>query len=192
MNKSPAIGRADQAKPWRGYLPGLASYLVTLLVLAAALYFASLPGDYFMAFLAFITIGPLCCLCVMAAILEKNSCASWRTPAGWLGMAAMGFVCLALITLGAPMNARFDLSRSALQQAAAQAQIGDRAGGGWIGFMPVESIRREADGTTIFVVSQVRPDGGACGLVYNQRQVPPLLDSLGRQLADGWWAFCTD
>lgn len=192
MNKSPAIGPVDQAKPWRAYLPGPASYFVTLLVLAAALYFASLPGDYFTAFLVFITIGPLCCLCVMAAVLDKNPSASWRTPAGWLGIAALGFICLALITLGAPMTAQFDLSRSALEQAAARVESGDPAGSGWIGFMPVESIRREADGTITFVVGQVRPDGGSCGFVYNQSLVPPILDSLERQLGDGWWTFCTD
>ena len=192
MTGSPTIGRVDQAKPWRAYLPGPASYFVTLLALAAALYFASLPGDYFMAFLVFITIGPLCCLCVILAVLEKNSCASWRTAAGWLGMAVLGLICLALITLGVPMTSRFDLSRSALEQAAARAEAGDRAASGWIGLMPVESISREADGTTIFVVSQVRPDGGSCGFVYNRLLVPPPLDSLGRQLADGWWAFCTD
>lgn len=173
-------------------MPGPAFFFVTLVLLGAALYFASLPGDYFIAFLLFSTIGPLSCLCVVAGVLERKSSASWRTPAGWLGMAAGGFVCLALITVSAPVTARFDLSQPALQQAATRAQTGDTAGGGWIGLMPVESVRREADGTIVFVVSQVRPGGGSGGLVYNGRLDPPLVDPLGLQLAAGWWTFCTD
>jgi hypothetical protein len=165
--------------------------VVVLLVVAFALCLVSLPGDYLVAFLLYVVVAPTSCLFVAASWLDKNRSALRRTRAGWLGMAALGFSLLALIVLDVPTAARFDLSRPALDQAAARAEAGDRVDPGWIGLMPVESIRRQTDGTIVFVVTQFRLGGGSCGLAHNGQREPSAADR-GRRMADGWWIWCDE
>jgi hypothetical protein len=86
---------------------------------------------------------------------------------------------------------RFELSRSALDAAAARVEAGNPPGPGWIGLMPVESVRTEADGSTLFVVSQIRPPlGGVCGLAHNDVREPFDPNGSVARIADGWWIWC--
>jgi hypothetical protein len=183
--------KADPARPWRAYAPGPLSYLAAVVVAALALVGTSLPGDLLIDVMAFVTIATLCAALVVLAIVDRRSASRRRTAAGWLAMAAVGVLCLAMIALGVPVATRFAASRSALDRAAARSEAGEAVGGGWIGFMPVRSVRSVVDGTTIFVVNSVGPSlGQKCGLAHNSHHALEDTDGALRQIAEGWWTWC--
>lgn len=91
---------------------------------------------------------------------------------------------------GVPLQVRFELSRPALEQAAADSASGQPAGPGWIGLIPVDSVET-VDGVTLFIV----PGTGGflaspCGLAYAGGQRPNLGYRLQGEIANGWWVWC--
>jgi len=110
-------------------------------------------------------------------------------------MPALVIACIALIANEVPASVRFDLSRPALERAAARAQAGEQVAPGEIGLIPVSGLKVIPGGTTLFFVSDASGLTFDCGYAYNPRQKPDVTaepnDSLSESpLANGWWVFC--
>jgi hypothetical protein len=169
-----------------------AVYLITIGCLAAGLYATSLPGwDIGLALLSYAGCSVIAGFWVYSFTTVAGRSRGRmrnRTLARWLGIPVFGYLSLALVFLNVPGTVRFDLSRQALEAAALQTE-GSRAQSGWIGLMPVDEIRRDSDGTTIFLIQ----DGGfgSCGLAFNPYRTPTDdAAGLSGRVADDWWTWC--
>jgi len=179
---------------WWGYVLWPLFYAVTVVTLSVGLNGASLPVwdvvPIFWAFWFCVAIGIAWTGGFMVAARHTHVRMSNRTLARWLGIPVLGLACLALSLSGLPASTRFNLSRTALEQAAVRVEPGGHVAPGWIGLEPIEEVWSQADGTVIF---QIPHAGylGSCGLAYNpQRQPSHEGYELGDQVADGWWTWC--
>jgi hypothetical protein len=194
MTQSMVVGNAaEHLGPPQACVPGPFFFMVTVGVLATGLYGTSLPawnvGLVLPAFLMSVVIGLIWMIFFTLAARETRLRMSRRTWARWLGIPDLGFSCLALMLTGLPLQVRFELSRPALEQAAARFASGQTVGPGWIGLIPIDSVET-MDGATLFVV----PGTGGflaspCGLAYAGGQRPDLGSRLYGEIADGWWVW---
>ena len=177
------------------FIPGAALYAMTALVLVAGIYGSSQPDLstlLMIAVFAGLTIGLVWLISFWVAALDTRLQYSRRTWARWAGIPIMCFVCLTVIASGLPMTARFQLSKSALEQAATRVEAGDQYGPGWIGFYSVQGARR-VNGTATFVLSGSWDQG--CGLARTSGSSSDRETESGTYLVasfgDGWWYWCS-
>ena len=123
-------------------------------------------------------------------IISRRAWARWATPP------VIFFVAVALMMSGIPTTARFELSRGALDQAAASAQSGNRVGSGWIGLIDVHDVR-VVSGATYFDTSA--PESGErCAFVKfaDATAFNSWLDSTdstwqSHDYGGGWYHECS-
>jgi hypothetical protein len=140
-----------------------------------------------------LTIGLVWLIAFMIAANDTRMHYSRRVWARWVGVPAVCFASLALMWSGTPAVARFEWSRPALEQAAANAQAGTTYGSGWIGLEYVHDVR--VDGKTTVFVESGDALSGECGLAYSADQsvVPAWVSHNDdwTSLGHGWWHWCT-
>jgi hypothetical protein len=141
----------------------------------------------------FFAIGGLIALAWFALFLWILSETRFRMRprewARWLAIPIAAILCLALVISDTPFRLRFELSRGALDQAAAVgARGGDLPSHTYVGLLPVgESWSR--DGVTYFD----NPDNGLiswCGVAHLQEGAKPTGLLLGRNYGGGWREAC--
>jgi len=121
-------------------------------------------------------------------IISRRAWARWALPP------LVFFVSVALIASGLPRDARFEMSRSALDHAAASAQAGTQYGSGWIGFIQVRDVR--LDGDTTFFDTSASESGDGCAFVRFGTGTNAMSSWLGdsyntHDYGGGWWYGCT-
>jgi hypothetical protein len=188
-------GGSARPDPPGAFLLWPAIYFVTVGSLLLGLYSTSVPNWYFgLAFLTFVTCVAIAGFWAYGFGTTINN-ARGRLPARvllrWVGIPVAGYLSIALVFFNVPATVRFDLSRQAMENAAAvRLYSGSVYGAGWIGLMPVDEVRLDEDGTVIFIVNS---DGlfGGCGYAYNPK-ASPTDDGAGLtgQIAPGWWTWC--
>jgi hypothetical protein len=177
--------------------PGRLFYLVTLGAILLALYTNSAGSFLLLMLTAPIWLGlALIWLVRFGWAVRGNrgrmSLAHW---AGWLAIPlALGLV-FGITRTDAVIQARFDISRDALDQMAAEVVAGGSLDRGWVGLYDVGTAERTANGFW-FVISD---DGlGRWGLAYSTTGEPneseanysPLWSGAWFHHLDGpWWTF---
>jgi hypothetical protein len=176
---------------WAGWILWPLFYLAALGALSLGVSGSSLPGwnlglvlDAFMAGSAIAVIWGVC---FVAAAVNTPVRMSRRALARWLGIPALGFVGLALMLSGIPMTVRFELSRAALDQAAARAAAGQTVDPGWVGLIPVDSVSQEGGEAYFFVAGTGL--FGPCALVHEQGSSKPTWPQI-QDFGRGWWLSC--
>jgi hypothetical protein len=169
-----------------GYAPGPIFYVITLVAMCLALGWASLPGSNVLGALVLVS-APSATWGVRLVVGAVNGPNRMSTPAlaDWVGIPALGVVCLALIVSGIPAIARFELSRSALDQAAAAAEAGETVSPGWIGLIPIENVVSEGDITSFVVAGS----DGLCNLTHANASATSDWTG-GQRLGGDWWFAC--
>jgi hypothetical protein len=130
-----------------------------------------------------------------AAVVETHLRLSRRTWARWIGIPLMCFTTLALVTSGVPLCADIQLSKPALEQAAAGAEAGQHYGAGWIGLVWVHDVRISG-GATLFLLTQGDWSVG-CGLAYEAGTGAAALETWlansyqDTDYGDGLWGWCS-
>jgi hypothetical protein len=185
------------AKP-APFVPGLVFYAVTAFLALAGLYGASLPdlgGLAFLAVMAGLCVGLVWLIAFGIAANDTRMHFSRATWARWVGIPAMCFACLGLMMSGIPATTRFELSRPALAQAAADARSGTHFGPGWIGLMPVKEVRVVGP-VALFVLSGSSEYGDECGIASGDSADSRVQSWLNgaydvSDYGQGWWYWCT-
>lgn len=178
---------------WAGWVLWPASYLATAAVLYLGVGGSSLPGwNLGMVMSGFMLGGGIAAgwgICFIAAALNARTRMSKPALARWLGIPALGLVCLALMLSGVPATVRFELSRSALDQAAARVEAGETVEPGWIGLIPIDSV--EVDGTETYLWVAGSGGFGQCMLVHARDTARPDWGGA-HDLGGNWWLACED
>lgn len=188
-------GGSARPDPPGAFLLWPAIYFVTVLSLLLGLYSTSVPGWYlglvFVAYVVCVAIAGLWAFSFAATINNAPGRLPDRVILRWIGIPLMGYLSLALVFFNVPATARFDLSRSAMEKAAAvRLYSGSVYGQGWIGLMPVDEVRLDEDGSVIFIVNSGGSFGG-CGYAYNPKGSPTdEWAGISGQVAAGWWTWC--
>lgn len=191
----PAVQRGPLLKP--GFAPGPIFIGLTAAIMCLGVILSSDPnnGPSWLAVGVGLNIGFVWLVAFIIGSQDTRLIISRRAWTRWALPPAIFFVAVALIVSGIPTTARFEMSRSALDQAAASAQSGNHVGSGWIGLIDVEDVR-VVDGGTFFYVS-VPESGQGCafaklGAADAQALNSWLGDSYGaRDYGGGWWYGCT-
>jgi hypothetical protein len=105
--------------------------------------------------------------------------------ARWMALPAMGILCVALALTGAPFLMRFDLSRTALDEAAARSRAGERIDPGWIGLFQFDAVWEQ--GNDIYFGGYATTFFDPCYLVHSPEGEPSGVVS---DLGGGWWEAC--
>jgi hypothetical protein len=194
MTESPSVNDVPvRREGWAAWVLWPVAYLAALGAVSLGVCGSSLPGwnlglvlDAFMAGSAIAVIWGVC---FVAAAVNTPVRMSRRALARWLGIPALGFVGLALMLSGIPMTVRFELSRAALDQAAARAAVGHTVDPGWIGLIPVDWVSQEGGEAYFFVAGS----GwfGPCALVHEQGSSKPTWPQI-QDFGGGWWLSCED
>jgi hypothetical protein len=180
------------------FVPGLAFYAATVAVLLVGLIASALSdlgGAVFLAEMIGLLIGLVWLGGFWAAVVETHLRLSRRTWARWVAIPLMCFTTLALVNSGVPMYADIQLSKPALEQAAARAEAGQPHGAGWIGFVWVHDVR-VSGGATLFLVTQGDWSVG-CGLAYEAGTGTAALETWlansyqDTDYGDGLWGWCS-
>ena len=191
MAQSPYSGGPAYPRPPGAIILWPAIYLVTVCCLAVGLYATSLPGwDLGLATLAFVACTTIAGFWAVAfATVADRGRMPRLTLFRWIGIPVLGCMSLSLAFLNLPGTMRFELSRPAMERAAATARM-SKIEPGWIGLMPVGEVRHDTDGTTIFLVGNTS-GWSPCGFAYNPDRTPSdEADGLGGRIDDHWWAWC--
>lgn len=179
-----------------GFAPGPFFVAVTLAVLGVGVVGSSGfdPGWLaFMSVLIGLNIGLVWIVAFIVAAQDTRLRISRRTWFRWALPPIIFFTAIALMSSGLPTTARFELSRPALGQAAADAQAGRQQAPGWIGLIDVHGIK-VAGNTTLFALSSSDVSNG-CSLGYFGADSRALDSWLGnswnqRDYGHGWWYGC--
>jgi hypothetical protein len=156
---------------------------------------SDLGGVVFLAVMIGLLIGLVWFAGFWASVVETHLRLSRRTWARWLGIPLMCFTTLALVNSGAPMYADVQLSKPALEQAAARAEAGQHYEAGWIGFVWVHDVRI-SNGATLFLLTQGDWSEG-CGLAYEAGTGTAALETWlansyqDTDYGDGLWGWCS-
>jgi hypothetical protein len=184
------------------YKPGIWFYLVSVLVVAAGLFAASLPGSSQGPGFVWLAGFLLAFVWFVAFIITANDTRlriPGRSWARWAGIPALGVLFVAIVSTNIPVGVRFDLSRSSLDQAAASARAGDAPGAGWIGLIPVDGVHAYRDGVVTVEVS----GGNGCGYANFSGTWPNNFDQWSGvwtdegegypevHLSGDWWTWCS-
>jgi hypothetical protein len=188
-------GGSARPDPPGAFLLWPAIYVVTAASLLLGLYSTSLPGwDFALGLVAFalcVTIAGFWAFSFCTTASRSPGRMPNRVLLRWIGIPLAGVITIGLAFFNVPGTLRFDLSRQALENAAAtRLHSGPMYGQGWVGLMPIDEIRLDADGTVIFVVNSNGMFGG-CGYAYNPK-ASPAEDGAGLvdHIAPGWWTWC--
>ena len=184
----PSTSRAAPDGP-----PGIRFWAATLLVVVLALD-ANSRGS----FPSLLVIGPLIGITVVWLIRAAR--APWqvttiRDRARWLAIPAFLVLVFGLTRSDLLKDARFNLSRGALDDMAADVMAGGPLGRGWVGLYSVDNVERTANGFR-FVLA----DNGLSriGLAYapsgepleSEANFDPLWQPAEFEHLDGpWWWF---
>ena len=189
----PPVGRGPLLKP--GFAPGPIFIGLVAVLMGLAIVLSSGPKSD----LAFLAVGVgmnLGLVWVVAFIIgaqDTRLVISRRAWARWALPPAIFFVSVALMISGVPTTARFELSRSALDQAATRAQSGTQYGSGWIGLIEVKDVR-VANGTTVVDVSDTDTQTNCefIKLGADQTAIAGWLEYANnpRDYGGGWWYGC--
>jgi hypothetical protein len=209
----PVPGYAPQAGPWPtpyacgypkpprppvlgpSYVPGPIFDAVLIIVLFVGVAASSEPGlGFLVAMMVFaaLNIGAVWLIAFIIAANDTRLKISRVAWARWAGPPIAFFLAVTLMMSGLPGTARFEYSRPALEQAAANAQASAHYDGGWIGLTLVHDVR--VDGAvTLF---QLDTDwSGGCALAYSPVENADLdawrsNSWLVTDYGHGWWYGC--
>src|ERR1035437_7222666 len=119
---------AGRPAVWWGYVRWPLFYAVTVVTLSVGLKGASLPVwdvvPMFWAYWFCVAIGIAWAVGFVVAGRHTHVRMSNRSLARWLGIPMLGLACLGVIFSGLPASARFNFSRTALEQAAVRVEPG--------------------------------------------------------------------
>ena len=189
----PRPPRGPLLKP--GFAPGAVFVGLTAVVMLLGV-LASSDTDNLFAMLSVViglNIGFVWLVAFIIGSQDTRLIISRRAWARWALPPAIFFVAVTLMVSGIPTTARFELSRGALDKAAASAQAGNRVGSGWIGLVDVHDAR-VVSGATFFDTSA--PESGE-GCAFVKFGDPSALNTwLGNSwnphdYGGGWWYGCT-
>jgi hypothetical protein len=191
----PGYGYYVQKPP--PYIPGPLLYGITCFLTLLGLYGASLPELGPISMLAIfggLTVGLVWLSAFLIASTDTRMHFSLAQWARWTGIPAICFLCITLMTSTVPVATRFELSRPALDQAVANVKAGHNYGRGWIGLIPVDSVRVSGS-TTLFSTSGSAASHDECGLAYDPSGPPDSSDWLDNadgvtDYGNGWWHWC--
>jgi len=178
------------------YVPGPILVGLLTLVMSLAIVGSSGPDLEFLAWtsiLAGLTIGLLWLLLLIVAAQDTHLRFDRRTWARWGSMPAIFFLAVALMQSGFPAVSRFEFSRAAFEQAAANAQAGATFEPQTIGTYQVNDVTTNGD-ITQFTLSD--SGDGECVLVYAGTDTKRLNQWLAnntweaKSYGHGWWYSC--
>jgi hypothetical protein len=130
-------------------------------------------------------LAPLWLALIIGALIS-NWRMGPRVLAEWLGIPLAGILCVGLVLNWVPMRVRFELSRSAFDQAVATR----RTEPGGIGLFSIDWISVEGDGSVYFTDADAGGLMGVCGLAYASSRGAVAHEIL--DLGGGWWYWCDD
>jgi hypothetical protein len=174
------------------YAPGFAFYLVAIAAGVALLVIAS--GEEILGILLMLYVGlglGLVWLVTFAiSAFQSRLRMTRRSWLRWLGLPAMGFLCLALAMGSYPLRLRFELSRPALEDAVRRAAAGQDLPAGNYGLFRVDGFMTLDDGG-VFLEMDSTGFIDPCGLAYSSAN-RPAIKSATVDLGGGWWFACED
>jgi hypothetical protein len=179
----------------RAYRPGLVLYSVAVVVGLVVLVVEGSANVGWLLMAGYFGLPLWLGLPVLWMILfwldasGSNLRMSRRTWARWLGLPAMAVLCVSLAYCAIPFRLRFELSRSALDQAAVQVLSGRPAPQGQIGLFQADTVIELPNGVLLGDYSMSFID--TCGLAYAS-DGPPEGVYATLDLGGGWWLACED
>ena len=177
--------------------PGLLSILITAAAILLALDTNSRMSwtGFFLTALVWLVLAGAWFLRLIAAVASGG----WRLPptewVRWLVIPAALAVVFAITRTDAVFDARFSLSRGALDAMAADVMAGGAPGDGWVGLYNITEIERTANGFR-FVIDD--SGLGRVGFAYSPDGDPELSDDNFSPLWTGatfqpmggpWWVW---
>jgi hypothetical protein len=177
-------------------MPGPILIALTALVLVVGIIGSTGPDlDFLMwgSILAGLTIGGVWLLTLIIVSADTRLRFDRKTWARWLTPPSIFFVGIMIMASGFPASARFEASRTALEQAAARAQAGDHFDAGWIGLVQVYDV--QVDGTkTLFQIS-TSDYSSKCSLAYAGTDYAAMSAWVStawnvKSYGHGWWYGC--
>jgi hypothetical protein len=185
--------RGPLLKP--GFAPGPVFIGLIAVVMTLGLLASSDPGNLFLMLSVAIglTIGFVWLVAFIIGSQDTRLIISRRAWARWALPPVIFFVAVALMVSGIPTTARFELSRSSLDQAVASAQAGNRVGSGWVGLIDVHDAR-VVSGATFFDTSTPESQERCAFVKFGD--LSALNAWLGNtwnphDYGGGWWYGCT-
>ncbi|HEX7491417.1 MAG TPA: hypothetical protein VF337_06915 [Candidatus Limnocylindrales bacterium] len=177
-----------------GYAPGFIFYAVTLALALGALVLdaeASLPAILLSLLLCVGLTGLAIGWFILGAVAVKRTHLriGLRAWARGLCIPVIVALCFELLATSAPLRLRFELSRTAFQQAASRVQAGQVVDGGNIGLFQIDRVLELPNGVWFEDLSLGFID--PCGLAYSPSGRPEIT-RLGTDLGGGWWIACED
>lgn len=165
-------------------------FCVVAVVLAASVLFADSDLNWLLFFALLLPCFALAVIWLVrfaATIFWSRLRLPVRTWLRWLGIPAMGLLCAALVVNQAPFRLRFELSRSAFQEATQRVEAGYAIPDGQIGSF--HSFYNLELRNGVFFALDPASFRTYCGPAYS-REGQPDIQHVIWDLGGGWWWVC--